>query len=587
MTTIFRAETARRRRPRADRRAGGRRSLLRGLLLAAAGAAASSSCSLFASLFYGELRTVSVSASALGSVTLEADAPNESRVDGLYAFRDGTRVTLRAAPSADGVVFDSWSGGYVSYDAEFSFTVAKDADIAANFVAQSDPWLVMVYMAAANSLEADGYYDLNRMELGLAEAEPDLRGNLKVVALYDRISTADYLAANPGADTAYNSSDDGDWSGARLYELRPDDDTTELASRVIQSASSSLGAWRTGPDDEMDMGDRDTLTAFAAWATEAYPEYRRHALILWNHGSGLAASRSICFDDEVEVESGQYGSIGQLYIGELDEALEPVYGPGGSAADARLEAFGADACHLGLYEAAYELRDLAAYFVSSPAIEYGGWNYARLFSTRAAFDSGRAFVKEVVQGYRAKSPFSPNTMTGIDLSCIEDLKSAVDGLGAALLDYRDNGSAGSSDERQIAVEALRNASVAYYSGSNYDIPLYAPYHDLGDFCERVAAAGLSVGVTSAANAVLSGLSQAVVYTWTADEYGGFEGACGRGLGVFFSHGDEIYDNESHYAYQWYYTDTDTGDIDIPYGYLAAADQGAGSATWRDMLDAFY
>lgn len=561
----------------------------RGFLLTAVAicAAASSSCSWFMSVFYGELRTVSVSASALGSVTVEADAPNESSVDGLYEYRDGTRVTLRATPSADGVVFDSWSGGYTSYDAEFSFTVAKDADLRANFVSLDEPWLVMVYMAAANTLEADGYYDLNRMELGLAEAEPALRGNLKVVALYDRISTADYLAANPGANTAYNSSDDGDWSGARLYEVRPDDDEAVLTSRVIPSASSSLGTWRSGADDEMDMGDKGNLTAFVAWATEAYPAYRKHALILWNHGSGLSASRSICFDDEVYAGDGKYGSIGQLYIGELDEALEPVYGTDGLAGHG-LEAFGADACHLGLYEAAYEIRDLAAYFVASPAIEYGGWNYARLFSTESAFDSGRAFVKEVVQGYQAKSYFSPNTMTAVDLSYMAGLKTAVDGLGAALLDYRDTGTTGSLAERQVAIEALRDASVAYYSGSDYDTPLYAPYHDLGDFCERVRIAALSDGTKSAAEAVLSALSPAVVYAWTASRYGGFEGACGRGLGIFFSHGDEAYtvnaETRSHYAYQWYYTDDGAG---ILYGKISAADAPAGSVTWRGMLDKFY
>jgi len=577
-TTNYPAEAARVRSPRSGARTGARRGLL---LAAAALCAASSSCSLFMSIFYGELRTIGVSASALGSVTVEADAPNESRVDGRYAFRDGTRVTLRAEPS-EGGVFDSWSGGYTSYDAEFSFTVAKNAELTANFVSLHDPWLVMIYMAAANTLEADGYYDLNRMELGLAEAAPALRGNLKVVALFDRISTADYLAANPGVNTSYNSSDDGDWSGARLFEVRPDRDPASLASHVIPSASSSLGVWRTGSDDEMDMGDRGNLTAFAAWATEAYPEYRRNALILWNHGSGLAASRSIGFDDEVYVDDGRYGSAGQLYIGELDEALEPVYGPGGLAGH-RLEAFGADACHLGLYEAAYELRELAGYFAASPATEYGGWNYARLFSTEAAFDSGRAFVREVVQGYEAKSTFYPNTMTALDLAGMESLKTAVDGFGAALLDYRDGG----ADEaersvRQAAIEALRNASVAYYSGSQYDLPLYAPYHDLGDFSERVNKAALPADATAAAEAVLEALSSAVVYTWTASEYGGFKGACGRGLGIFFSHGDETHtlngQARSHYAYQGYYTDGYSGIQDIPYGYLEAADQGAGSTT---------
>jgi len=521
-------------------------------------------CSLVGDLFFGPLYSVTVTMndSSAGTYSISSDAKDESKTAGEHRFREGSVVTLSALPAGD-FQFDSWSGEFQpSWEPELTFTVTRDADLTLNFATIGDnPWLVLVYMAAANDLEAEGLYDFNQIERGLFDADPEARGNRKVVVLFDRM--------------AGGNDDDGDWTGTRLYEASPDDDASRIASTVIQSAATPSGMWRSGPDDEEAMGNRDTLAYFVDWAAAAYPEYGRHALVLWNHGSGLLsnralsdpqteadAPRSVCFDDETKTADG-YGLDGQLFIGELQEALAPAYG-----ASNMLEVIGFDACYMGSYEVAYEFRDIANYFVGSPAEEYGGWNYASLFSESDAFVDGRGFVREVVMGYQEKSLTAPNTMTGVDLSVMEDLKTAVDKLATAL-----------ATESQSAIEAARDESTQYFPSGD---GLYFPYHDIGSLCEILSNEGLA---PTEAQAVRSALGSGVVYTWTATDYGSYVGTgIPNGLSIFFSHGED--------DYSYYYTHLDTNDEYAPgfyYGHIDAADSdGDGTVeTWRELLEYLY
>jgi len=523
-------------------------------------------CSLVGDLFFGPLYSVTVTMndSSAGTYSISSDAKDESKTAGEHRFREGSVVTLSAQPSED-YQFDSWSGEYQpSWDPELTFTVTRDADLNLNFATTgNDPWLVMVYMAAANNLESDAIFDFNSMEQGLYDADPDTRSNVTVMVLFDRASAASLSAT----DSAWDDDDsDGDWSGTRLYEVRPDDDTAHINSRIIESA----GAWRSGPDDEESMGNKATLDAFVAWAASAYPTHVRHALILWNHGGGLASSRSldsgtvastssrsVCTDDE-DYNDG-YGIDGQLFIGEIQEVLEHSY----SETD-KLAVLGFDACYMGMYEIAYEFKDIANYFVGSPAVEYGGWNYASLFSDSDALVDGRGFVREVVMGYQEKSLTAPNTMTGVDLSVMEDLKTAVDDLAAAL-----------ATVSQSTIEAARDESTQYFPSGD---GLYFPYHDLGSLCEKIATRIASVDPQ--ADAVLSKLRDSVVYTWTDTIYGGYEGKLSNGLSIFFSINAQDY---SAHDFYWSEYDPDY------FGYIDAANSDSNGTveTWRELLEYLY
>ena len=153
----------------------------------------------------------------------------------------------------------------------------------------ADNMLVMVYVSGSNSLRNEIIWDLNSMEKGLFIAKSNGFTKLKVVALVDKDSSV-------GGES---------WTGTRLYEVTPffnELSTNKIHSQIIETASNSLGEWRTSADQEEDMGNIKTLENFILWATETYTDYQKHSLILWNHGGGVYSDYKpnyfICTDDE-------------------------------------------------------------------------------------------------------------------------------------------------------------------------------------------------------------------------------------------------------------------------------------------------
>ena len=104
-----------------------------------------------------------------------------------------------------------------------------------------DNMLVMVYVAGANSLRNEVIMDINSMERGLFAAREKGFSKLKVVALVDK------------DDSVGNES----WTGTRLYEITPNNTEYSLGkiySKIIDTASNSLGTWRHNANKEEDMG---------------------------------------------------------------------------------------------------------------------------------------------------------------------------------------------------------------------------------------------------------------------------------------------------------------------------------------------
>ena len=227
-----------------------------------------------------------------------------------------------------------------------------------------DNMLVMVYVAGANSLRNEVIMDINSMEKGLFVAREKGYSKLKVVALVDK----DCSVGNES------------WTGTRLYEITPNNNdfsSNKIHSKVIESASNSLGLWRDNPDKEENMGNITTLENFILWATETYTDYQKHSLILWNHGGGVYSDYKpnyfICTDNESGSTAQSLDNA--LYIGEISELLEKYYSP-----EKSLEFLGFDACFMGMFEVAYQFRNSVKYMAFSPATEWGGWNYNYIFS---------------------------------------------------------------------------------------------------------------------------------------------------------------------------------------------------------------
>lgn len=451
-----------------------------------------------------------------------------------------------------------------------------------------DNMLVMVYVAGANSLRNEVLLDINSMEKGLFLAKENGMSKLKVVALVDK-------------DTPVGSES---WTGSRLYEIQPyntDLSSTKIHSKVIETASNSLGDWRKSSTQEEDMGNINTLENFILWARENYSEYRKHALILWNHGGGVYSDydpkKNICTDIESGATSESLDNT--LYIGEISKLLDELYSP-----DESLEFLGMDACFMGMYEVAYQFRNTVKYMAFSPAIETGGWNYEYIFSQLNSNESGEKFAINVVDGYKKaySSSYPTNTMTAVDLQYVSDLKKEIDNLSYSL------GQDFLADKTSFRekIEKVRANSIFMHSkddsseGISSNLLKY-PYYELGSLLHCFAnenptlkndnGVKFSVSTESAAWQAQIFLEKMILKTWLGGEYGKsyidsenlkenfvFEENIPYGISIFFS-------NRNNYLHHGFYTAEEAESPGVlGYGNIEAANKTDDGVinTWAEL-----
>ena len=429
------------------------------------------------------------------------------------------------------------------------------------------------------------------MENGLFNARKNGFSKLKVVALVDKDKTS-------GSES---------WDGTRLYEIQPYNtelNSGKIHSKIIDVASNSLGQWRTSADQEEHMGNIKTLENFILWATETYTDYKKHSLILWNHGGGVFSDYKptyfICTDMESGTTSESLDNV--LYIGEISELLEKYY-----SQEKSLEFLGFDACFMGMYEVAYQFRHSVKYMAFSPATEWGGWNYNYIFSKMDSNKSGKNFAINVVDGYKeAYNSLYPNTMTAVDLQYASDLKDKIDNLSSCL------GQEFSSDKTAMRekMEKVKNNSIFMHPKDDAFINsllLQYPYYELGSllrcFTNENPTLKNDNGVeflsytVSAAFQVQDTLEKMILKTWLGGEYGNayrdsekladntivFTENIPYGISIFFS-------NKDNFSHQGFYTSEKTGTPGVlGYGNIEAANKTDDGKinTWYELQCALY
>ncbi|MDD7417253.1 MAG: clostripain-related cysteine peptidase [Treponemataceae bacterium] len=477
------------------------------------------------------------------------------------------------------------------------FCVSCDMEVG-NFArvtedALQDGTLVMVYMAGANNLTKEIVWNINDMEYGLYEADKETRLNLHVVALCDQL--------NPDYDNL--DGENSTWSGTRLYEIQPGafyetSISSNIESTLIKTASSSLGTWRTSSEQEEDMGNIETLKNFIYWARETYPYCSKQVLILWDHGAGISSTysytdslntsvRNVCVDDETEGDTDSFGTT--LYIDEIQQLLETIY-----SEDNKLELIGFDACYMGLYEVAYEFRNVAKYMAASPASETGGWAYDYIFAQSDTCSSGKNFAINVVDGYYTKYHEYKNyadNMTAFDLSYISSLKTEIDGLAGYLYEWITLGNV------NIRAETIRDgiaSDVVFMTAGATVSNLYKyyPYYELGSMLEYFEGASSSAqdfgtDVQNQVSAVKSAMQNVVMKAWLSENYGSkYDANLAYGMGIFCASTKYSYD--STYGF---YTDSPYTEAGVlGYGGIDAANFGTvrgKTDTWREFVQYIY
>ena len=483
-------------------------------------------------------------------------------------FPEGTEVSLTAVPAA-GWSFDSWEGvdsdtaeAVVLMDAHRQVSAVFRPELSLsnpyNDITEAitedfsplsdDSWTFMIYLDGDNDLEPAADADFSEIEAGVSAANNPF---LEVIVLFDR--------RDDGAA-------DVEWQDSRYYRI------------------NSSGTTLLLEPGELNMGDPATLSDFMNYSVTNYGA-DHYALLLWNHGGGARSvtpsastadlpGRQLCIDE--------YSSGDSLYLDEVQQAVSDVF-----SNSSRLDLLGIDACNMGTIETAYEFRNLADYFAASmSSVSYDGWDYATLFGGMAGGSAADAesLAKLIVAEYaESTAAYDDQSIAAVNLSGMESLKTAVDSLAVSL--YETN--------EKAVIEQIRNASVFFYD-YNYDLEAIAqPYHDLNDLCCLVAANSRYLGsaASDAAEAVLTGLGTVVVAAYAGDDWGGYMGygdSVKRGLSIFFSNGDRLYDGYSHYSYQYWYTAQDIS-MDYNYGNIdfCNSDEDEIVEGWRELMEAWY
>lgn len=256
-------------------------------------------------------------------------------------------------------------------------------------------WTILVYMAADNDLERFAISDLNELEAGLPET------GVEVIVLVDR--ARDFSDA------------DGDWTGTRLYRIRPDQDPDRIVSEVLADQG------------EMNLGDGAALSRFIADGAAAAPA-RRYALVMWDHGGGWS---NMAQDLDVP---GSPDAIDELTLPELSDAIRRGLAAAGLQ---MLDIVGFDMCLMAQIETLAELQGLTRVVVASEAVEPGdGWPYDRLLPSFA--DGALGPGEQAAQIVRHYSDFYGErdepvaTLAAFDMARVGELIGAFDATLAAI-----------------------------------------------------------------------------------------------------------------------------------------------------------
>ena len=338
-------------------------------------------------------------------------------------------------------------------------------------------WTFLVYMNAANDLEANSDLNLNQME------QVGSTNDVNIVVQVKRISNR------------YGTNFTG-WkdNATRIFYVTQDGDSAIRSPLLYQN-------------DGLDMGDANSLREFVDWGVENFPA-QRYTLVMWNHGAGWrsraakntasAPTRGVSFDDVTGRHIDTVALPGAIQL------------PGG----AKWDLLAWDSSLMQMAEVAYEVRDQASYIVGSeespPEEGYPYDDSLRKLVADPDMDGktlGIHMGRDMVEFYRGDLRYPVITQSVLDAGRLGAVAPAVDRLGAALLAARGQ----YAGQIQAAYDASDRFALDYFS--TY------PYYDLVDFGMQLTGAAQGggaprvpdPGVVSAVAEVRQAVQSAVVF----------------------------------------------------------------------------
>jgi len=313
--------------------------------------------------------------------------------------------------------------------------------------------------------------------------------------------------------------------------------------------------------DEVNMGDPDVLVDFTSYCIDNYPA-RYYDVKLANHGGGW---RGVCWDDT----SG--GDM--LDLPELEDAFTRISEKLGR----KVDMVSTEACLVGMAEFAYQLRNVADFYVGSEAYSFGGeeyddkddvegnWIYDRVYG-RLKDDPGMTpeeFGNAVIEEFNPYGPWSAppfipktqssDTLAVYNLSHMDDLKVAVDTLAKKLVDKVSG--LGAMVNREAVTKAVgqsdtpESMNTESFSGmlDFIGISVYTNY-DLYDFCNRLQQSVI-LNVDTEAQAVKDCVEQVITAEYHGTNSGEGEHPDAHGIAIYLPYRNTEY-NAAYEEIAW-------------------------------------
>jgi len=211
-----------------------------------------------------------------------------------------------------------------------NFTNIRSTDGGSN-----NKWTIMAYLSGDNNLEDYAYQALNMMEKGKVD-----NSDISIIALIDQ--------------NEYFNESTAEWNDTRIYEVKHDINDDTINSELL----ANLG--------ESDLGNQETLIQFLNYSFINYPA-EKYMFIGFNHGGGLSGWSSDNNDTSDSKDCLTMWEFRRAF-----EISESIIGR-------KIDIITLMACNMAYLEIAYELRNVANYYVAEQYLGWGsGFNWKKM-----------------------------------------------------------------------------------------------------------------------------------------------------------------------------------------------------------------
>ena len=189
---------------------------------------------------------------------------------------------------------------------------------------------------------------------------------------------------------------------------------------------------------ETNSGDPTILKKFIEESAKAYPS-EKLIVVIWSHGTGVddfniySAKREHYFipKEEIEEIAISFDDSAKDFLDniELQKALD---------VDVPIDIIGFDACLMGMFEIAYQLRNQAKFIVGSQFVEpASGWDYSHILEDLSIDKDSKSIAEELVRFYADyyEDKSFDVTQSAYNLEVIEEVAKSLNLFSKVLLDH--------------------------------------------------------------------------------------------------------------------------------------------------------